>query len=279
MNILITGGCGFIGSNLTDKLINLNHKVSVIDNLFTGKKENLNSKAILYQEDILSKDILNIKNLNIVIHLAAIPRIIPSFKNEKKVLNVNSNGTLRILELAKINNAYFIYAASSTYHNGIYNNPYAYSKWLGEQHCKYYNNLYNLQYSIVRLFNVYGPNQIEEGLYATMMGVFEKRKRENLSLIIRGNGEQRRDFIHVNDVCNAIINIINNKYNNQTFEIGTGKNYSINEIAKLFKSNYIYEPIKENSENRNTLAKINLPNWESEINIDNYIINKFYQKS
>lgn len=153
MKTLVTGGCGFVGSNLTDKLIDLNHEVVVLDNLSTGKISNLNKNVSFISGDIRNKDLINklkFDKFDIIYHIAALPRIKPSFSNPREVIDVNTTGTVNMLELAKISEAKFVYAGSSSAYFDVFANPYSYSKWIGEQHCEMYNKIFGVSVGIAR---------------------------------------------------------------------------------------------------------------------------------
>tara|TARA_Y100000592_G_scaffold88686_1_gene144833 strand:- start:440 stop:1336 length:897 start_codon:yes stop_codon:yes gene_type:complete len=242
-NILVTGGQGFIGYNLIKKLIELGHKVFSVDNGSTGKnfvdgcKYGYND--VSYQEQVSNfVKVHKEQNIEIIFHLASLARIQPSFKNPIKTMKNNFMGTLNMLEVAKNINAQFIYAGSSSRHHGLYKSPYAWSKFGGEELCKLYNNIYKLNTTICRFYNVYGPKQIEDGDYATVIGIFEKQYRDKQPLTIVGDGEQKRDFTHVDDIVSGLIACIGKKFSADVFELGRGQNYSINEVANMFGKNY-----------------------------------------
>lgn len=274
MRILVTGGCGFIGSNLVDKLIDLNHEVLVLDNLSTGFSSNLNPKAKFYQCDIRKPK--KIKACEIIFHLAALARIQPSFKNSEETLSVNCQGTVKILELARQWQSKVIYAGSSSFYSDPHINPYAHSKWIGEEHCRMYNKTYGLSVAIARFFNVYGPKHLREGDYATVIGIFEKQKMQNIPLTITGDGQQRRDFTHVDDIVNGLIAMSHNNWNADLFNLGRGQNHSINELAVMFQHPYTYIPSRK-GEAIDTLADLNETkeklNWEPAINLQDYVNN------
>ena len=246
MNILVTGGTGFVGTNLIKKLMkNKNNKVISYDSYFVGKKEN-EQKGCKYFHQDLSEGFWDIKDdmsIDLVYHLAAFARIQPSIKNPLETLKNNYLSTLNLLHTAIDNGIPVVYSGSSSFHHGLYESPYAWSKHCGEQLCKLYNNVYALKVAIARFYNVYGPHQIEDGRWSTVLGIFEKQFRENKPLTIVGTGEQRRDFTHIDDIVNGLIamgNLIMNPINDKvyTFELGRGENYSINEIADMFGKDY-----------------------------------------
>lgn len=249
MNILVTGGAGFIGSNLVDLLISQKHRVVVWDNLSTGVLNNVHSDAVFHKRDVSfvcgnAERFLELSWrkadgddpvwFDAIFHLAAQPRIQPSFKNPQLTHNTNVTGTLNMLELARLTNAKFVYAGSSTHDYDLYANPYAFCKGVGEEYCRLYSSVYGVSTAIVRFYNVYGPRQIEEGDYSTVIGIFEKQKREGKPLTVTGTGEQRRDYTHVEDICAALVAVSEDEWDADVFPCGTGTNYSILEIVQMF---------------------------------------------
>ena len=173
MNIIVTGGAGFIGTNLCKELVKLDHKVTSIDNYSTGKEQN-HIEGIRYENfDIRKvydyKWVYN-KHPDVIFHLAAIARIQPSFNKPKEYFTTNANGTLEITDYCARNNVPLIYAGSSSHHSGKFSNPYTFSKDVGEEIIKLYQEHYDLKASIVRFYNVYGPYQLTEGGYTTLIG-------------------------------------------------------------------------------------------------------------
>ena len=240
---LVTGGVGFIGTNLIKKLIDDGHKVTCFDNYSTGSKEN--EQPICQYFDVNLAKIVDyeslIKKPDVIFHLAALARIEPSFEFPKETFEDNVNSTLNILDYARKHNIKVVYAGSSSYHGGVYENPYTYTKWQGEELCKLYNKIYSLDTIICRFYNVYGPHQITDGPYSAIVGIFESQYLNNHPLTITGDGEQRRDFTHVDDIVEGLIRASEYSSNADIFEFGTGKNYSINELATMFGEDY---PIK-----------------------------------
>ena len=237
---LVTGGVGFIGTNLIKKLLSEGHKVSCIDNYSTGKKENEQNGCEYFNVDLsFNKDYSFLSEKpDVIFHLAALARIEPSFDYPCKTFEDNVNSTLNILDYARKYNIKVVYAGSSSYHGGVYENPYTYTKWQGEELCKLFNKIYNISTTICRFYNVYGPYQIIEGPYSAIVGIFQNQYLNNKPLTITGNGEQRRDFTHVDDIIEGLIKASNYSSNGEIFELGTGKNYSINELAKMFGRDY-----------------------------------------
>ena len=282
-NYLITGGAGFIGTNLVIQLSKKGHNLVSLDNYSTGKKENEQKGCKYFDADISKVEDFSIFNFkpDLIFHLAALPRIQPSFSNPSDTFNSNVKGTMNILEWARKNNTPVVYAGSSSTHGGVYKNPYTFTKWQGEELCKLYLKIFGLAVSICRFYNVYGPNQLIEGEYCTVIGIFERQKQNNEELTITGDGNQRRDFTHVNDIVDGLIkcgkglmNENNNIIAGEIFELGRGVNYSINEVAEMFGCRKKYIPSKQ-GEVRDTLCRdkkaYELLNWRPKYNLDDYI--------
>ena len=260
--IIVTGGCGFIGSNLVNKLCkDENNKVIVIDNLSTGKKENFNDLAEYIYEDINfaltnKKHEKILKDASTIFHLAALARIQPSFDDPQDTFVNNANGTIAVCEYARKNNIKVVYAGSSSFYAGPHLNPYSFTKWIGEEICCLYNKVYNLDVNIARFFNVYGPNHLKTGPYATVLGIFEEQWVSKKPLTVTGDGEQRRDFTHVFDICSGLISMSLIKGESEIYNLGTSKNYSINEVASMFNGSEITYIAARPGEARETLADI-----------------------
>jgi len=275
MRTIVTGGAGFVGSHLVDHLINEGHHVTIIDNLSTGKSRNLNPHAVFYLEDIRDYDKIEnlFQDVDIVFHLAALARIQPSLINPRNTIDVNVCGTLNVLELARQNNCQVIYSGSSSFHHGLYKSPYAWSKYGGEELCKMYSEVYNMNTSICRFYNVYGKRHLQEGTYATILGIFEKQTQERQPLTITGNGEQRRDFTHVDDIVNGLFACVNKEFKAEIFELGRGINFSINEIANMFGGEKKYIPARKGEYDRTlcdySKAKLTL-DWQPKKDVEQY---------
>ena len=295
MKCLVTGGAGFIGSNLVDKLISLDYDVIVIDNESAKENEKFywNQNAKNYTYDICDygkiKPLFN--NVDYVFHLAAQSRIQPSIIDPSYTFKVNCEGTLNILNAARENNvSKIIYSSTSSFY-GLKNtvpskeemsrdclNPYSYTKIFGEDLCKMYYQLYGMNIFVLRYFNVYGERQPTKGQYAPVIGIFQRQFKNNQKMTIVGDGMQRRDYTHVQDVVSANIKIIDNNLNGfETFNVGTGINYSVLEIAKMIGGAYKFIPQRK-GEAKETLAdisKINkMLNWNPSIMIKDWIKKK-----
>lgn len=263
---LVTGGAGFIGSHVVDLLVEEGHEVIVIDDLSTGKEENLNPKADLIPQSIADKETWKfIVSLHVgyVFHLAALARIQPSIEQPLASHEVNLTGTLNMLEFARKSKAKVIFSSSSAIYEGDKlptdesaaknpKNPYALQKWMGEQYIRLYGYLFGLDYAILRYFNVYGERQLLEGAYAAVVGILLEQKSEGLPLTITNDGEQRRDFTYVKDV--ALANVMAMGWYGET-NIGSGVNYSINELAEMIGGEKMYIGERK-GEVQETLANI-----------------------
>jgi len=286
MKVLVTGGAGFVGSNLIKRLLEDGNEVICLDNYSTGKKENELEGCKYFNFDLSESNVpfdeicavQRFEKPDIIYHMAALARIQPSIKNPVKSIGNNFNSTLNILEWAREKNIPMVFAGSSSFHHGLWGSPYAWSKHAGEQLCKLYDNVYNLPVATCRFYNVYGPNQLEDGAYATVLGIFIKQHKEGRPLTITGNGEQRRDFTHVDDIVDGIVkcgeNI--NEVSGEIFELGRGKNHSINEVASMFGENYPtqYIPARK-GEYDVTLADYSraeeMLGWKPLIDLEDYV--------
>ena len=276
MNLLVTGGCGFIGSNLVDRLVELGHNVSVIDDLSAGKKEFCNDGADYIFSDF-KKELVNHEDtdVEIIFHLAAEARIQPSFLDPLYTCENNAYGSAIIANFAKNSNAKVVYAGSSSFYGGVYLNPYTFAKWQGEEVFKMYSQVYGVETAIVRFFNVYGPRNPLIGQYTPVVAIFEEQMKLNKPLTIVGDGEQRRDFTHVSDICDGLIEISKLSCKGESFNLGTGANFSINELADMFGGEKRHLPSRP-GEARITLADISktieLTGWRPKYNLAHYVL-------
>ncbi len=283
---LVIGGAGFIGSHLSDRLLNLKNQVTILDNLSTGKKKNINPKAKFFKADIRNlKQILPyFKNIDGVFLLAALPQVEYSINYPRESNENNLNGTLNVLvasQQAKVKK--IVYSSSSV----IYGNtkktpikeifksnplsPYALQKLAGEEYCRLFSLIHNLETVSLRYFNVYGTRMNNKGAYINVISIFINQLTKKQPLTITGNGKQTRDFVHINDVVEANILAMNSKKTKQgeVINIGSGKSYSINKIANMFSSKIKY--ITRRLEPYKTLADISLAkkllNWEPKVKL------------
>lgn len=276
MKILVTGGAGFIGTNLIKRLLVEGHTVYSLDNYSTGLRENQIEGCIYYTNDIqnISAYDSRFMSVDVVFHMAAIARIQPSFERPEDYISTNFNGTYEIIKYCKHNNIPLIYAGSSSKHSGRFKNPYTFSKDLGEDIVKLYQTHFNLQASIARFYNVYGPHQLLEGGYTTLIGRWINNIRNNKECTIYGTGNKRRDFTHVDDIVDALVRIMDQSKYGYEFELGRGENYSVNEIAEMFNITPKYEDDKpgeaEMTLNTDTAA-YDILSWNPKKNIVDYI--------
>ncbi len=277
MKILVTGGAGFIGTNLIKRLVKEGHKVVSLDNYSTGLRQNEVEGAIYADIDINNieiKDKSYWEGFDLMYHLAAIARIQPSFENPIDYLKTNGVATMRLAKICSNSKIPLIYAGSSSHHSGKFSNPYTFSKDVGEEVLQLFTKNFGLEYSIARFYNVYGPNQLLEGGYTTLIGRWVNNLQKGLPCEIYGDGEQRRDFTHVSDIVDALIKIMEQQAYNKDFELGRGKNYSVNEVANMFNITPIYKDAKP-GEARNTLCESkvarNVLGWKPQIDLLDYI--------
>ena len=272
MRVLVTGGAGFIGTNLIKQLVSDGHDVVSIDNYTTGKKENHIEGCHYMEVDITTYSFPVV--YDVVFHMAAIARIQPSFENPKKYIDTNFNGTYNIVKYCTECDIPLIYAGSSSHHSGKFKNPYTFSKDLGEEVIQLYQKHFGLKSSVARFYNVYGPYQLTEGGYTTLIGRWLNNIQNDIQCEIYGDGEKRRDFTHVDDIVDGLVRIMKQQAYGHVFEFGKGKNYSINDVATMFRIEPIYEADKP-GEAQDTLADYSLAAsllaWEPKKNLIDYI--------
>ena len=259
MKILVTGGAGFVGTNLIKRLLSDGHEVVSLDNYSTGLKENEQEGCVYHDIDISKTNLeyLSWINPDIIYHLAARARIQPSITNPHKTFMSNVVGTENVLNMAHIFKIPVVYAGSSSVHGDVHANPYTFSKYQGEEMCLLYSKVFDVPTAICRFYNVYGEYQLTDGDYCCVLGIFEKQYKNGDPLTITGDGEQRRDFTYVGDIVDGLIRCGDSidEVNGEIFELGNGGNYSINQIADAF-GQYPREYIaKRNGEMRETLCR------------------------
>ena len=279
-NILITGGAGFIGSNLAEKLVNLNLNVISIDDYSFGSKDN-HIENVKYIDDEI-ENIDHIKQpIDICFHLAAKARVQPSFSDPMEYFRVNVNGTVKVLDWAKNNNVKVVYAGSSSKHFNPEDSPYAMYKYLGEQACKLYKKSFGLSVEIARFYNVYGPMESRDEKYGNVIGIWTSKSIKGEELPIVGDGNQRRDFTHVYDIVDGLVKIgFSDQSQEDGWELGTGNNYSVNELFEMFHNRFNVEAkfIPDQPGNyKKTLRKNNklldLLGWDPKDRLANHIKN------
>ncbi|NTW21953.1 NAD-dependent epimerase/dehydratase family protein [Candidatus Falkowbacteria bacterium] len=286
---LVTGGAGFIGSNLVDQLVKLGHEVVIIDDLKAGKREYINPAAAFHQLDI--RDLEAIKpvfaGIDYVFHLAAWPRVQPSIQDPVTTHEVNLTGTLNVLVAARDAQVKkVVYSSSSS----VYGNqeqmpltesmptnplsPYALQKLCGEFYCRLFSEVYGLPTVCLRYFNVYGYRQPLEGAYTLVIGIFIRQKLAGEPLTIVGNGEQKRDYTSVIDIVRANIMAAESGVSKgESINIGRGRNFSVNEVAAIIGGPTA--PLPERLEPKVTLADNGLAKellgWEPTVNLPEWL--------
>jgi UDP-glucose 4-epimerase len=295
MRALVTGGAGFIGSNLVDRLISDGHDVTVIDNESSDANEQFywNSAAKNYKYDINDYTMVRrlYEGVDTVFHLAAEARIQPCIEDPLKAVEANMLGTASVLQCARACEVKRVIYSSTSAAYGLKNhsplvetmpndclNPYSVSKVGGEELCKMYSKLYGLETIIFRYFNVYGERQPVRGQYAPVIGIFMRQRKAGEPMTIVGDGEQRRDFTHISDVVEA--NIISSQFVSpewewgQIYNIGTGRNYSVNQIADMMGGHTVNIPPRV-GESRITLANTSKAKehfgWTAKVSLEDWI--------
>jgi UDP-glucose 4-epimerase len=245
--VIVTGGAGFVGTNLVIKLKSLNYNVIVIDNLSYGKQQNY-IEGVSYIEDH-TKNIfdLNLPKIDLIYHLGEYSKITPSYEEIETVFDLNIVGSFAILEYARQNNIPIVYAASSTRLalEGENHSPYSFFKSSVVQLLKNYGEWFSVKYSICYFYNVYGPYQdtCNTG-WETVISIFEKQFKAELPLTVVGDGLQKRDFTYVGDIVNGLI-LSSEKLSNDEYQLGSGVDYSILEVAKMFSDNITFIPVRK----------------------------------
>jgi len=273
---LVTGGCGFIGSHIVDRLVSLGHHVIVIDDLSAPENKefyyNENKENVTYWKKDISQDDCSeyFSNVDYVFHLAARSRIQPTIGSPGECFEVNVVGTQRVLEWSRLHSVKKLVYSSTSSLYGPQNaipfqpnmppyclNPYSMSKWMGENVCKLYFQLYELESIVLRYFNVYGPREPVKGHYAPIVGLFKRQTREEKRMTIVGDGLQRRDFTYIDDIVDANMCAAESNIKHNVYNVGTGKNYSIVEVSDMIMEGVGIEHIDERpAEVRETLADI-----------------------
>jgi UDP-glucose 4-epimerase len=235
MKILVTGGAGFIGSALVKRLLIEGHEVHSLDNYDTGKTENHINGCNYISGDIEQIEYWRGDKFDLCYHLAAVSRIQPSFDNPVDTFRVNVIGTQAVAEWARYNNVKIVYSGSSSRWHDPYQSPYACYKHMGEEIIKMYKTVYGINAEIARFYNVYGPNEIVDGDWAAVIGIWRSQIKKNYPITIIGDGEQRRDFTYIDDIVDGLYKIgMSSEKHEDAWELGTGINYSINEVANMF---------------------------------------------
>ena len=251
--VLITGGAGFIGSHLVERLVSEDYQVVVLDNLSTGNLENLKDLQANPNFSFFKIDISNLnditsyfKDIDWVFHLAALADIIPSIIEPYKYHKSNVEGTIAVLEASRLNGVKkFINVASSScygipelyptpeYARVSPEYPYAFTKYIAEEYCFFWSKVYKLPVISLRLFNVYGPRSRTSGTYGAVLGVFLAQKLARMPFTVVGDGRQRRDFVYVSDVVEALVLAASSDIKNEIFNVGSGNPQSVNTLVSL----------------------------------------------
>lgn len=288
MHYLVTGGAGFIGTHLSNTLVEAGHQVRVLDDLSFGDASKLNSKIEFIQGNI--QDLADcekaVKGVDGIFHMAAFSRSGPSFDMPFECHESNALGTLNVLAAARKHGVKrLVYSGSSTFygnHPGVQNekdagdflNYYGLTKHVGELYVQQYVRNFGLEANILRYFNVYGPGQPSTGAYALVVGIFLNKYRNKETLEIHGSGEQRRDFIHVSDIVQANIKAMETQHVGEIFNVGSGINYSVNELAAFFPLEKIHTESRAGDANT-TLADVEkitrMLGWKPQITLEDGI--------
>ena len=293
MRVLVTGGAGFVGTNLIKRLLKDGHEVISVDNYSTGKIENQQKGCKYYYKDLSNSQWwalwdecfcewscdCQIESVDIIYHLAALPRIVPSFKKPLDTYESGPLATINVLDWARKYETPVVYAGSSSVKGDVYANPYTFTKWQNEHLLELYNKLFNVPTSICRFYNVYGEHQANEGSYCNVLGIFERLYSEGKPLTITGDGEQRRDFTYVGDIVDGLVKcgkaLFMAEINGESFGLGNGSNRSINELTEAFgdyPTEYIEGRPGEMRETLNTDTKArDVLGWKPNGDIVEYI--------
>lgn len=286
--VLVTGGAGFIGSHLVDRLLNDGHEVVVLDNFSTGRPENLahipqSSRLSIIEADIRNFDKIqnHFKNKDWVFHLAALADIVPSIQHPVAYHRTNVEGTISVLEASRRHGVKrFVYAASSSCY-GIAREyptpetadispeyPYALTKNVAEQYVCHWGTTYGLPVVSLRMFNVYGPRSRTSGTYGAVFGVFLAQKIHNKPFTVVGSGEQTRDFTFVSDIVDAYVQVAKSSVANEIFNLGSGNTYSVNQLVSLLGGDVVHIP-KRPGEPDCTFADVSkikkMIGWEAKV--------------
>lgn len=262
MKCIVTGGAGFIGSHLVDRLLADGHQVTVIDNFSTGRPQNLEQQRSAANLQIVQADITDeaeikpcFAKVDWVFHIAALADIVPSIQRPRDYFQTNVDGTFAVLENARAAGVKkFLYAASSSCF-GIPDlfptpetatmqprYPYALTKFLGEQLAMHWAQLYKLPVVSLRLFNVYGPRSRTAGTYGAVFGVFLAQKLAGQPFTVVGDGRQTRDFTYVTDIAAAFVTAAKSDISGQAYNVGSGNTYSVNRLVELLGGEVIHIP-------------------------------------
>ena len=273
-NILVTGGAGFIGSHLCERLHKEGNHVTSIDNYFTGSKDN-HIEGVNYIKAPTS-DIRWCVNSapDIIYHLGEYSRVEQSFEDIRKVHEYNTHGITEVLEFVRETEAKLVYAGSSTKFsdNGINASPYSFSKAQNTQLVMNYGNWYNIDYAITYFYNVYGGREIKEGKYATLIALFREKMNRNEDLNVVSPGDQKRNFTHIDDIIDALV-LIGENGQGDGYGIGSDESFSVLEVAKMFGGNINMLPERKGNRMRGDVitGKTRSLGWSPKRNLKDYI--------
>lgn len=283
-NILITGGAGFVGSHLAKRLFEYKNNIFVLDNYFTGKKDN-HIQGVKYKKGETKNIFKYYKDINLdyIFHLGEYSRVEQSFEDIDLVMLYNSHSFFEVLKLTNHHNAKLIYSGSSTkFAKNLkeVESPYSFTKRINTEFLKKYAQWYNIKYAITYFYNVYGPNEIDKGKYATVIAKFIRLKKSGAKYVpITSPGNQKRRFTHIEDIINGLI-LVAKKGAGDDFGIGSDKNYSIIDIAKLLNINFRLMPKKRGNRINANLktSKTKKLGWKNQYNLKDYLFKIFIEK-
>lgn len=256
MRSLVTGGLGFVGSNLVDMLVERGDTVVVIDNMSSSSAklqyQNPKAKYIFDDVEMICMVMMGQERFDRIFHLAAQARIQPSFSEPSEYFLTNAWGTMEVLEFARNNNSgIVVYATTSSKNHGTHLlTPYTFSKVVGEDACRLYSNIYNLNTVCATFYNVYGPREPQEGEWATVVAKFLRQHKSGDLMTIVGDGSQSRDFTHVTDICEGLIALSEKPFKGENFDLGRGEPISILDLAMLIgegkENTFKFVPLRRN---------------------------------
>lgn len=279
MIVVVTGALGFVGSNLVDHLVKLGHKVFGVDNLSSPSSslDNANPGAFYEISDFIECKTLD-KSFDVVFHLAADARIQPSFNHPADTFYNNAYGVAYVAGKASSVNAKMIFASTSSSLHGDYVSPYTLSKRSGEEYLKMMSKCYELDCSSARFFNVYGPREPWSGEYATVVRKFQRQWESGEPMTVVGDGSQSRDFTHVDDICEGLIEIMNEKRSGEIINLGRNQPYTIMDLVRMYAGenaeegkDWVSVPLRKNEGQRTQWFETVKLNWNPSRNLSDYI--------
>jgi UDP-glucose 4-epimerase len=284
MKTLVTGGLGFVGSNLVDMLIELGDEVWILDDL-SSESSSISNKN--FEANLIVGKVEEIKRLfdfqengfDRIFHLGAKARIQPSFDNPTDYFNSNALGTSEVMGFARLTKSgIVVYATTSSKNHGDYISPYTYYKVVGEGILKTYANCFDMNCAMATFYNVYGPREPKIGEWATVVAKFGRQFEEGEQLTIVGDGLQSRDFTHVADICNGLIKISEGNWRGQNFDLGRGNSISILDVAKMWTDNDLskikFVPLRKNEGQQTEsewMKTYSLIKWRAKKDLSDYI--------